>query len=186
MSHTRKPAKTVLVLIVDGFEEIETVTPVDLLRRAGDEVLLVSVTGATMHRGRCGMSLVTDTTLEEVADMPCDLLILPGGPGVSALRADPAVGRFLMKQHAAGALIGAICAAPAVRADAGLLKGRRFTAHFSMHEALPQADGAGPVVIDDRLITARGAGASMAFGLALVEALHDAATRTEIARQIML
>lgn len=186
MKAPASPAKTVIVPLVNGFEEIETVVPVDLLRRAGAEVLLCSVDGSALHRGRCGMSLAADTALDDVADMPCDLLLIPGGPGVAALRADRRIAAMASRTHAAGAIVAAICAAPAVLGDAGLLRGRRFTAHFSVHPEFPDADGSSAVVADSRVITSRGAGTAMAFGLALVESLYGPAARRDIETQIML
>lgn len=186
MNSPTRPVKTVIVPLVDGFEEIETVVPVDLLRRAGAEVTLASLPGCALHRGRCGMSLAADTSFDEVAGMPCDMLFIPGGPGVAALRADGRVAALAARVHANGATVAAICAAPAVLADAGLLRGRRFTAHFSVHPEFPDADASQAVIADTGVITSRGAGTAMAFGLSLVESLCGAQARDEVARQIML
>jgi 4-methyl-5(b-hydroxyethyl)-thiazole monophosphate biosynthesis len=178
-------APRVLCLLVTGFEEIETVAP-DLLRRAGAEVALASVSGDTLVTGRCGMTLHADVTLAEVASESFDLLLIPGGPGVKALRADgrPAI---LAKAFVdAGRPVAAICAAPTVLSDAGLLAGRRFTAHYSVHGELPQALGTERVVEDGLLITSRGAGTAVEFGLALVRRLFGEAKAQEIAHAIML
>lgn len=181
-SHTPKQA---LLLLTDGFEEIETVTPVDLLRRAGVRVTIASVTGADAHTGRCGMRLCADTSLAAVASDDFDMVILPGGPGVASLRADPSVISLVRRRHAAGASIAAICAAPTILADAGLLSGRRFTAHSSVRAELAPVVPEAAVVIDRELITARGAAAALEFGLRLVEALRGAAASAEIRTQIM-
>ena len=178
-------AKLVIVPLVNGFEEIETVTPVDLLRRAGTEVLLASVSGVSLLTGRCGMTIRCDTTLDALDGRACDMLLIPGGPGVAALRADPRIAALARRLHDAGAIVAAICAAPAVLGDAGLLTGRKFTAHYSVHPEFTDADGASPVVVDGRIITSRGAGTALPFGLALVERLYGPAISADIARQIM-
>ncbi len=179
-------ATRVLCLLTDGFEEIETFTPVDLLQRAGAEVLLTSLTGRLAVRGRCDVVVQADRLLEAGAEVEAfDLLFIPGGPGVQALRADgrPAqLARLFARQ---GKLIGAICAAPTVLADAGLLAGKRFTAHFSVHGELPEALAAERVVEDGCLITSRGAGTALDFGLALVRRLFGEAKAAEIAVAIM-
>jgi 4-methyl-5(b-hydroxyethyl)-thiazole monophosphate biosynthesis len=179
-------ATRVLCLLTDGFEEIETITPVDLLRRAGAEVVLTSITGRLAVRGRCDVTMQADRLLEsgaEVADF--DLLLLPGGPGVKALRADGRPAQLARLFAREGKSIAAICAAPTVLADAGLLAGRRFTAHFSVHSELPGALGAERVVEDGLLLTSRGAGTALDFGLALVRRLFGEAKATEVATAIM-
>jgi protein deglycase len=178
-------SKKVLCLLIAGFEEIETVTPIDLLRRAGAEVIVASVTGEKLVTGRCNLTIQADASLNDVAAQEFDLLLIPGGPGVKALRSDGRPAR-LAKAHAGrGKLIGAICAAPTVLADAGLLAGRRFTAHFSVHGELPGALAGERVVEDDNIITSRGAGTALDFGLALVRRLFGETTAKEVAQAIM-
>jgi 4-methyl-5(b-hydroxyethyl)-thiazole monophosphate biosynthesis len=177
--------KRVLCLIVDGFEEIETIAPVDLLRRAGADVVLASLTGEKLVTGRCGVAVQTDAALSDVKASDFDLLLIPGGPGVGALRKDGRPAR-LARQHAdAGKPVAAICAAPTVLADAGLLAGRRFTAHFSVQGELPQVLSDERVVEDGSIITSRGAGTAIDFGLALVRRLFDSSTAEKVARAIM-
>lgn len=177
--------KRVLCLLIEGFEEIETVTPVDLLRRAGAEVVLASVTGDKQIKGRCNMVLHADYELEAVKDQAFDLLLIPGGPGVAALRKDGCAAQLATQFAQANKPIGAICAAPTVLADAGLLDGRRFTAHFSVHEELKTALANERVVEDGNLITSRGAGTAVDFGLALVQRLFGEARATEVSDAIM-
>jgi 4-methyl-5(b-hydroxyethyl)-thiazole monophosphate biosynthesis len=174
----------VLVILFDGVEEIEAVTPIDLLRRAGAEVTTAS-TGDGIHvTGRSGIVLHADAPLNSVGERTFDLLVLPGGPGVKALRADARVRDLVRAQDAAGRWIGAICAAPVVLADAGLLAGRRFTAHTSVAEELPGRLGDERTVVDGRLVTSRGAGTALDFGLVLVERLFSEEKAAEIARSI--
>jgi 4-methyl-5(b-hydroxyethyl)-thiazole monophosphate biosynthesis len=178
--------KRVLCLLVPGFEEIEAVTPIDLLRRAGAEVVLASVTGDKLVRGRCGMAVEADAALSEVTSESFDLLIIPGGPGVKALRADGRAARLAKQFVSAGKPVGAICAAPTVLADAGLLQDRRYTAHFSVNEELPLAMSGARVVEDGDLITSRGAGTAIDFGLALVKRLFGDTKAREVGEAIMI
>lgn len=175
----------VLCLLFPGFEEIETLTPVDLLRRAGVDVVLASLTGEPLVAGRCQVTVRADAALAGVAEQPFDLLLLPGGPGVRAVRADGRAARLAKRFLDTGRPVAAICAAPAILADAGLLTSRRFTAHFSVHAELPQALAGERVVEDGLLITSRGAGTALDFGLALVRRLLGEAAAQDIARAIM-
>ncbi len=177
--------KSVLIPLVNGFEEIETVTPADLLRRAGAQVVLAALSPTPEPAtGRCGMTLLPDTTLDAVAARDFDLLFLPGGPGVKALRSDPRIATLAKAFHTQGKPVAAICAAPLVLLDAGLLEGRAHTAHFSAHAELTHARP-DAVVEDDALITSRGAGTALPFGLALVRRLFGAEKEREISAQIM-
>jgi 4-methyl-5(b-hydroxyethyl)-thiazole monophosphate biosynthesis len=178
-------SKRVLCLLVSGFEEIEAVAPIDLLRRAGAEVTIASLTGEKLVTGRCGVTVQADAALADVAAQEFDLLLIPGGPGVKALRSDGRPAQLARAYALAGKPVAAICAAPTGLADAGLLAGRRFTAHFSVKEELPQALARERVVEDGNLITSRGAGTAVEFGLALVQRLFGAGAAEEVAKAIM-
>lgn len=175
--------KYVLCLLVDGFEEIEAVTPIDLLRRAGVEVIIASLKENPVT-GRCGMRMVTDVLLSEVKPDLFDLLFIPGGPGVAEMRSDGRPAALARDFSAAGKTIAAICAAPLVLKDAGLLDCRRFTSHDSVHNELPGVIDE-RVVVDGNLITSRGAGTALDFGLALVRHLVGEAAVAEVERAIM-
>jgi len=176
--------KTALVLLPEGVEEIEAVTPIDLLRRAGVEVLLASLSEDLRVIGRTGIVLGADTSLAAVGDRLFDLLLLPGGPGVRHLRASPAVLDLTRRHAQAHRLIGAICAAPTVLLDAGLLTpGIGYTAHFSVAGELPAARSEA-VVRHERILTSRGAGTAVPFGLALIEALFDSEAASKVAAAI--
>jgi 4-methyl-5(b-hydroxyethyl)-thiazole monophosphate biosynthesis len=177
--------KRVLCLLMPGFEEIETIAPVDLLRRAGAEVVVAAIGDEKLVTGRCNISVQADSRLTDVSEQAFDLLLIPGGPGVKALRADGRAAVLAKAYARAGKTIAAICAAPAVLADAGLLAGRKYTAHFSVHGELPTALGDQRVVEDGNLITSRGAGTAVEFGLALVRHLFSQAKADEVARAIM-
>lgn len=178
--------KKVLCLLVNGFEEIETIAPVDLMRRAGIEVTLASLTGQTSVTGRCQMTLMADALLDAIDVSQYDLLFIPGGPGVKALRSDGRPATLAATFVASGKLVAAICAAPLVLQDAGLLKERRFTAHFSTDAELPQALKTERVVVDGPIITSRGAGTAIDFGLALVQHLAGVPVADATAKAIML
>ena len=175
--------KRVLCLLADGFEEIETVTPIDLLRRAGAEVVIASL-GNETATGRCGIRLIADVLLADVDPSSFDMLFIPGGPGVGLLRSDGRPAQLAREFSSSGKPVAAICAAPLVLMDAGLLAGKRFTAYHSVREEL----GGGldeRVVIDGNLITSRGAGTAMDFAMAMITALLGQATADRVAEEIM-
>jgi protein deglycase len=175
---------TVLVILADGFEEIEVVTPVDILRRAGADVRTAALADGMHVTGRNGITLHSDSTLSAIGESSFDCLLLPGGPGVTRLRGDPRVSGWVKRQLKSNGWIAAICAAPVVLKDAGTLDGRRYTAHFSVAPELPEALLGERVVVDGRLITSRGAGTAVDFALALVEKLFSPEKATEVARSI--
>lgn len=175
---------SVLVPLANGFEEIEAVTPIDLLRRAGAEVTIASLSDDIHATGRSGITAHADTSLAAVEARDFDCVFLPGGPGVKALRADPRVRAIVQRHHAAGRWIAAICAAPTVLHDAGLLANRRYTAHFSVASELPQILADERVVVDGTVITSRGAGTALDFGLTLVEKLFSADKAGEVSSAI--
>ena len=175
---------TVLAILATGFEEIETITPIDLLRRGGVEVVTAALEDGIHVTGRSGITLHADTTLTVIGDRTFDCLFLPGGPGVKLLRADPRVRELVLRHHSAGAWLAAICAAPTVLHDAGLLNGRRYTAHFSVAAELPAILANERTVADGRLLTGRGAGTSLDFALLLVASLLSPTKAAEISRSV--
>lgn len=179
--------KRVLCLITDGFEEIETVAPVDLLRRAQIQVTMAAL-GDTIHvTGRCGITIHADTPLAAVAEPEAfDLLLIPGGPQVKALREDGRPADLARHYASSGKPVAAICAAPLVLKDAGLLEGRRFTCHDGTADELPQRDPGQAVVQDSGIITSQGAGTSVSFGLALVRLLAGEAAEQAVKKGVML
>jgi 4-methyl-5(b-hydroxyethyl)-thiazole monophosphate biosynthesis len=175
---------TVLVILAEGCEEIEAVTPVDVLRRAGATVTLAALADGIHVTGRNGIMLHADTPLAAVENRDFDCVFLPGGPGVKQLRADPRVRNLVLRQHAAGRGLAAICAAPTVLHDAGLIAGRRFTAHPSVVNELPATLAGERTVADGLILTSRGAGTALDFGLLLIEKLFSAESAREIGRSI--
>lgn len=177
--------KRVLCLVADGVEELELVAPVDVLRRAGAEVVLAAVGEGIHVTGRNNLVLHADHSLDELKTEEFDLLLIPGGAAVSKLRQDGRAAALAKVFVQAGKPVAAICAGPLVLEDAGLLEGKRFTAHFSAANELPGAQTGERVVEDGLIITSRGAGTALEFGLALVDRLFGEAKEEEIARAIM-
>jgi 4-methyl-5(b-hydroxyethyl)-thiazole monophosphate biosynthesis len=177
--------KRVLCLLADGVEELELVAPVDVLRRAGAEVVMAAV-GESIHVvGRNGITLQADALLTNLSAEAFDLLLIPGGAAVAKLRVDGRAARMAGEFVAAGKPVAAICAGPLVLEDAGLLEGKCFTAHFSAANELPSAQCGERVLVDGLIITSRGAGTALEFGLSLVDRLFGEAKEEEIARAIM-
>ncbi len=175
---------TVLVPLAEGFEEIEAFAPIDLLRRAGVEVTTAALAEGIHVTGRSGVTAHVDTTLAAVLDRDFDLLFLPGGAGVKHLRADSRVRDLVLKQHAAGRWLAAICAAPTVLHDCDLLTGHRYTAHFSVANELPAILAHEKVVTDGKITTSRGAGTAVDFGLHLVALLTGPEKAADISKAI--
>lgn len=174
---------TVLTLLPEGFEELEAIGPIDILRRAGVEVITAALADNIHVTGRNAITIHADTTLADhlaANPAPRDMLLLPGGPGVKLLRADPRVAALVKSHASASRWLAAICAAPAVLNDAGLLANRRYTCHTSVLNELPAALLHERVVVDANIITSRGAGTAIDFGLALVEKLVSSEKAREI------
>jgi 4-methyl-5(b-hydroxyethyl)-thiazole monophosphate biosynthesis len=161
------------VILADGFEEIEAVTQIDVLRRAGVEVTVAGLTGR-QATGAHGLSINCDLELVDLAAEP-DLVVLPGGmPGSENLGRSEAVVSLLEEQFASGRKIGAICAAPAYApVAAGVLAGKRATCYPSFEQRFGSSTIAvdDRVVVDGNIITSRGPGTALEFALVLVDEL---------------
>ena len=173
----------VILLLHSGFEEMEAVAPMDLLSRAGAEVCPASLTEDLLVEGRSGISIRASDYFKDLPkEVLFDAVILPGGPGINALRQHPELCAFLKMHHAAGKRLACICAAPLLLKDAGLVP-QHYTAHPSTAAELPDILES-KCVWDGTILTSRGAGTATEFGLALVEALAGASTRVQIAESI--
>ncbi len=165
--------KRVLVPLAPGFEEIEAVTVMDVLRRAGVEVVVAGTAPGPIEGSR-GIRLVPDCTLEEVRVEGFDLIAVPGGTaGVENLAKHPRMLPLLGEFVARGKHVAAICAAPALLAAAGLICGKQVTSHPSVREKVAPASlySEERVITDGKIITSRGPGTAMEFALTLVEIL---------------
>lgn len=175
--------KRVLILLHPGFEEMEAAAPIDLLNRAGAEVIQASTGASRRVEGRNGMTWETTHLFADVVGEPFDVVILPGGPGIKKLRGRTDIIECLQWQQKKGKLLACICAAPLMLLDAGLIGGIRHTAHPSTAGELRGAKEAA-VVVDGSIITSQGAGTATEFSLAIVEALFGRDSANEIAQAI--
>lgn len=167
------PGKKVLVPIADGTEEIEAVTVIDVLRRAGADVTVASVGPLQVTASR-GVKIVADRILEDCREDTFDLIVLPGGiPGAEHLRDSAVLKDMLERQRRANRPYAAICAAPAVVLEPhGLLSGRRATCHPAFADRLSNREALESRVVTDELITtSRGPGTALEFALELVARL---------------
>lgn len=177
----------VVVFLADGFEEVEALAPVDLMRRAGLDVKMAGVTGREVA-GSHGITVKTDMAAEEVDVAALEAMVLPGGlPGTHNLEASPVVQACIDGCVKTGKLVSAICAAPSVLAHKGLLKGKNATAFPNFQKDLEEGGAClseSYVVRDGQFLTGRGMGVATQFGLALVEALASPEKASEIRASI--
>ena len=177
--------KRVLVPLAQGFEELEAVTIIDLLRRAGIEVVVAALSENPVT-GSHGITLLADAMLDAVSGQDFDLVALPGGmPGAANLKDDLRIADLIRRLHQGGGHVAAICAAPMVLAAAGILTGRRatsFPGFLDRAAELTLVDE--PVVVDGRIITSRGPGTALDFGLELVAQLLGSGARRKIESQL--
>ncbi|MGM0593017.1 MAG: DJ-1 family glyoxalase III [Pseudomonadota bacterium] len=174
---------SVLVPLAQGCEELEAVTIIDLLARAGVEVVSAGLEAGPITAAR-GVVLVPDTTLDEALKRDFDMVVLPGGmPGAEHLDNDPRIADLLRKMADSGKFTAAICAAPKVLASAGLLAGKKATSFpgFLDKMALPDVSYQEDAVVQDgNVITSRGPGTAMDFALTLIENLLGKPKRDEV------
>jgi 4-methyl-5(b-hydroxyethyl)-thiazole monophosphate biosynthesis len=179
-----------IVLLAEGFEDVEAATPIDYLRRAGAEVTVAAVGGGRSVRSSRGLVVVADALLADLdAGAAWDAVVLPGGlPGAANLAASPAVRALALSAAASGRLVAAICAAPAVALQAfGLLAGRRYTCAPGKEAGV--ADGTWSderVVVDGNIVTSRGAGTAGEWAAAIVACLFGPAAAAELRRSVLL
>jgi 4-methyl-5(b-hydroxyethyl)-thiazole monophosphate biosynthesis len=174
---------SVLMPLAEGFEELEAVSIVDVLRRAGIEVTIAGLKDGPV-RGSRDTVVVPDAALDAVMDRDFDMVVLPGGmPGVKNLHDDTRIKRLLMRYTQAGRYTAAICAAPSILADYGYLDGKQATSNPKFKDkvaiggVLYREDA---VVTDGNIVTSRGPGTSIDFALELVEKLAGPAKRAEV------
>ena len=174
---------TVLIPLAMGFEDLEAITVVDLLRRAEIEVVTAGLVPGPITGSR-GTVVIPDSALDAELGRDFDMIVLPGGlPGAKNLEADPRVHELLHRHQAEGRFIAAICAAPKVLAGAGLLDGHSATGYPGTLDAaaFPRVRVLeDPVVVDGKVVTSRGPGTAMDFALGLVELLAGAARRQRV------
>ncbi len=162
----------VYVFLANGFEDIESMATVDILRRGGVDVMTVSTTGSEYVESAHGITVKADTRIESADFGNADLVVLPGGmPGASNLNSHDTVRQVLTAQAAKGGRIAAICAAPMVLGSLGLLKGRRATCYPGFEKYLDGATYTAELVTTDgNITTGRGPAATLPFAYSLLEA----------------
>lgn len=176
----------VLVPLAEGFEEIEAVTIIDVLRRAGIHVVIAGLEDGPVT-GSHGICISTDLGLDEARAADFDLIALPGGlPGADHLEQDSRLRCLLQEMSEAGKTVSAICAAPKVLASAGLLGGRRATSYPGFLDPAQADYQEDDVVTDGKLITSRGPATALVFALTLVETLAGKAKRTELEQRMLV
>ena len=179
--------KKVCVFLADGFEEIEGLTVVDVLRRAKVEVSTVSIMDTLDIHGAHGINIKADQMFDEVDFSVADMLVLPGGmPGTTNLKEDENVRKAVQEAYDDGRYVAAICAAPTILADMGILKGKRATCYPDMESEIEDAYLTGaPVATDENIITSQGVGTAIDFALKLIEVLISEEKAVEIADSIV-
>lgn len=174
----------IIEFLADGFEEIEALTPVDILRRAGCEVKCVSINKTKTVAGAHGIVVTADMTADEIDGLSPELVILPGGmPGAKNLGENSTVDTFISRANENNAYIAAICAAPMILGKRGLLRGKRATCYPGFEEYLEGAVvTGGRVETDGRIITSCGMGAALEFSLELCRLIkgEDAAEKLSV------
>lgn len=172
----------VYLLLADGFEEIEALTPLDMLRRAGVDTLSVSINKTKEVNGTHGIKVLADILIDEVSYSDIDAVILPGGlPGADNLRENEKVNSLIDKAYAENKLVCAICASPRILGEKGILKGRKAVCYPGFEQYLKGADVVDEgCVRDGNIITSKGMGKANEFALAIVEALTDKNTADRI------
>ena len=175
-----------LVILAPGFEEIEAITIIDLLRRAEIEVTVSGLTAGNIT-GSHEITIVPDTDLQNVNHQEYDLLILPGGqPGTNNLKANPTVLNWVRERFIDSKKLAAICAAPTVFQAAGIAKNLKLTSYPAEKEVFKESTYLEqPVVIDGQVITSRGVGTAIPFALRLIEELKDRQTAQQVAQRIL-
>ena len=178
----------IFILIADGFEEVEALTPADVLNRAGFDVKLVSVNNELLVTGAHRITVKCDLLIEQLVADEAIMLILPGGmPGTSNLMLNENVKLSILEFYKQDKWIAAICAAPMILGEMELLKGKTATCYPGYEKHLIGAKVVElPAVTDGKFITGRGIGTAMAFSLEIVKNLIDQKTADELARKMVV
>lgn len=178
----------VLVPLAPGFEELEAITIIDLLRRANIEVTTAGLDDQPVRASR-GNIIIPDTSIDNIMHDTFDMIVLPGGlPGANNLRDNQQVQTLIKQQHAQGKLLGAICAAPRALAAAGVLDGKTITCYPGALDEIGETNfqiTEKEIVADGNIVTSRGPGTAMDFALELIELLSDKNMRQTVSAQMV-
>jgi 4-methyl-5(b-hydroxyethyl)-thiazole monophosphate biosynthesis len=175
--------KRTVVIIGNGFEEIELVAPVDMLRRAGGDVKILSVDDKVVT-GSNNISIIADGLLKDYKYDKPSCILIPGGSWVLKARYNEDILNLVKSHYGQGLLTAAICAAPLILSDAGILAGHEYTSHCSVK--LEGSEETRPVVVDRNIITGRGAGAAIEFATAVVEKLYGQTTAFSVSNAMCI
>ena len=173
--------------MAEGFEDVEALAPVDILRRGGQEIVMVSITGSEYVTSAHGVTLKTDALFDDVDLADADLLMLPGGlPGSTNLNAHEGLREALVKHYESGKLIAAICAAPMVFGSLGLLEGKRATCYPGCESTMTGAEYTKQLVtIDGNIITGEGPAAAFPYAYAILEIFAGKAVADQLREGMM-
>lgn len=175
--------KKAYMFLANGFEDVEALIPLDVLRRGGVDIKTVSITGTELVESSHGVKMVADLLFEEADLQDADLLMLPGGmPGATNLNDHDGVKQALVAQATAGKMISAICAAPLVLGGLGLLKGKRATCYPGFEQTLTGADYTAELcTVDGNIVTGEGPAAAFPYAYTLLAMLTNKDTSNQIA-----
>jgi protein deglycase len=179
--------KIVVIYLADGFEEIEAVSIIDVLRRAEIDIQVVSITGNEDVNGSHGITIKADILFEDINYEDVGMIILPGGmPGAKNLKKHEKLGEQILNFHQQGKHLAAICAAPIVFGSLGILNNRKATCYPGYEDQLAGAQVTGAAVeISDNIITGKGAGVAIQFALKIVEVLEGKELADTVARKMI-
>ena len=179
--------KSICIFLAEGFEEVEALLPLDIMRRGGLSVKTVSVTGKGVVRGAHQVPVVADEMIEHLKEEDIEMIVLPGGlPGATNLDAHDGLSQLITNFAAAGKPLAAICAAPLVYGKRGLLKGKKATCYPGFEEYLEGADyTASMVEVTDNFILGKGPAAAAEFGFAIAEKFIGAEKTREIRKGML-
>lgn len=175
------------LFLAEGFEEIEALATVDILRRADIEVSTVSITSEKNVKGKMGITVMADTIFDEIVDLDGDILILPGGPAVSKLKEHEGLENLLKEYYMEEKWIAAICPAPTVLAKLELLKNRKAICYPGLEDELEEASIQEDVevVVDEKIVTSKGPGTTFPFAIKIVELLQGKDKAEKIAEEMV-
>ena len=180
--------KQIMIHLAEGFEEIEAVTIIDVLRRAGLNVVTVSITGNRMVKGSHNIEMKADFLFEDVDYTKGEMIILPGGmPGSKNLNDHIGLKSQILEYHANGKYLAAICAAPIVFGNLGILKGKRAVCYPGYEAQLLGAKvQSNSYVVDNKIITGRGAGVALQFSLEIVRILKGEESSIQLRKAMLV
>lgn len=178
----------VYVFLAEGFEEIEAITPVDMLRRAEISTLTVSISDSKIVKGAHGIAIEADLSFEEVDFTTAKAIVLPGGlPGSTNLAQHEGLLQAIKAQYDAQKWVCAICAAPTVLSKAGILEGKNVTCYPSFETYMPEINHSSEtVIVDQNIITSKGPATAAAFAMEMIERFVSKEKATEVASGMLL